>query len=110
MTTLLRILGFAVVQIADATRAVLMLAERAHRVIFLPGFEAQRWRFGQWRAWRAFERARRNTPAYRDFLAAHPQARVTLRGIDPDFSLVPPTDKENYVRRYTIEQRCAGGA
>jgi phenylacetate-CoA ligase len=109
MTTILRIVGFAVVRLADVARALMSRSETAHRVTFLPGFEDTRWRFGQWRAWRAFERARTNTPAYREFLVGYPDARVALQGLDPDFSRVPATDKENYVKRFSIEQRCVGG-
>ena len=54
---------------------------------------------GRWRARRAFYRAARNVPAYREFLAS-----AGFHGGQP-----PQTDKENYVRRYATEQRCVGG-
>ena len=46
VTAILRAVGFAIVRLADASRAILMRSERAHQVIFLPGLEAARWRFG----------------------------------------------------------------
>ncbi|HUL19724.1 MAG TPA: hypothetical protein VLV29_10705, partial [Steroidobacteraceae bacterium] len=55
---------------------------------------------GRWRARRAFYRAAREVPAYRAFLAG-----AGFKGGEP-----PQTDKENYVRRYSTEQRCVGGA
>ena len=54
---------------------------------------------GRWRARRAFYRAAREVPAYREFLAS-----CGFQGGQP-----PQTDKENYVRRYATEQRCVGG-
>ena len=54
---------------------------------------------GRWRARRAFYRAVRSVPAYREFLAS--------AGFQHDSP--PETDKENYVRRYRTEQRCVGG-
>jgi phenylacetate-CoA ligase len=67
-------------------------------------------RFGKWHAWMAYERARRTVPAYREFLGAHGDRRVRARGLDPDLSAIPVTDKANYVSRYSIEERCQGGA
>ena len=54
---------------------------------------------GRWRARRAFYRAAREVPAYREFLAS-----AEFQGGQP-----PQTDKEDYVRRYATEQRCVGG-
>jgi phenylacetate-CoA ligase len=73
-----------------------------------PGHETLLWRIGEWRAWLAFERAREQVPAYREFLAEH-GGEVTLRRLTPDFSHVPETTKENYVRRFSLEERCVGG-
>jgi len=61
--------------------------------------------FGRWRAVRAAFDARRRVPAYRRFLADH---GVT----DADIATLrlPETDKDNYIRRFTIDERCVGGA
>jgi phenylacetate-CoA ligase len=90
-------------------RKLISRSDETYKLLFTPGFERFRWRVGRWRAWLALERARREVPAYRDFLAGHGNPRVRLDGLDPDFSVVPPTDKESYVRRYSIEERCRGG-
>ena len=61
-------------------------------------------RQGAWRAKLAANRAWRQVPAYRHFLAAH--------GMDSppaDFHDLPVMDKANYIRAYSIEQRCLGG-
>ena len=63
---------------------------------------------GRLRAERAVWRAIRRVPAYRAYL--------TSAGIDPDrlppaaiLRAVPETDKQTYIDRYTIEQRCVDG-
>jgi phenylacetate-CoA ligase len=73
-----------------------------------PGHERTLWRVGEWRAWLAFERARVRVPGYAAFIAEH-GGSVTVHGLTPDFSAVPETTKENYVRLWTIEERCIDG-
>jgi phenylacetate-CoA ligase len=101
--------AFSAVVLAGALRRALTASDRTYRLLFLPGFEGVRWRFGKWRAWRAYVHARRAVPAYRDFLAERGDPRVRARGLDPDLTAIAITDKENYVRRYSIEDRCTGG-
>ncbi len=101
--------AFSAVVLAGVLRRGLTASDRTYRLLFLPGFEAVRWRFGKWRAWRAYLHARRNVPAYRAFLAEHGDPGVRARGLDPDLTAIPATDKDNYVRRYSIEDRCTGG-
>jgi phenylacetate-CoA ligase len=60
---------------------------------------------GRWRALRAFEHARRRVPAYAAFLAERADAAT-----DPLQLRLPETDKDGYVRRWTIPERCVGGA
>lgn len=101
---------FALLRVAGAFRRLLTSSEETYKLLFLPGFERARWRFGKWHAWMAHERARRSVPAYRAFLAEQGDPRVRVRGFDPDLSVIPVTDKVNYVSRYSIEERCRGGA
>jgi phenylacetate-CoA ligase len=58
------------------------------------------------RAVAAFERARRRCPAYREFLS-----RSGFGGgmSTAYFGAAPATTKENYVRAFSIEERCFGG-
>ena len=90
-------------------RKAVSRSDETYKLLFTPGFEGFRWRVGRWRAWLALERARREVPAYRRFLAERGGPGVRLSGLDPDFSGVPATDKDSYVRRYSIEERCRGG-
>ncbi|HKT45795.1 MAG TPA: hypothetical protein VJQ85_13420 [Gaiellaceae bacterium] len=73
-----------------------------------PGHEKMLWRIGEWRAWLAFERAREEVPAYAAFVARY-GGSVRVHGLTPDFSRVPETSKENYVKRWSVEERCVGG-
>ncbi len=104
-----RRLVFAFLAAAGGFRRLLTRSETTYRLLFVPGFEGTRWRLGKWHAWMAFERARRSTPAYREFLAERGDPRVRVRGLDPDLSAIPMTDKENYVRRWPVEARCRDG-
>jgi phenylacetate-CoA ligase len=74
-----------------------------------PGFEAQLWRIGKWRTWLLFEDARQGVPAYRTIWEEHGRPEVTLRGLDPDLTTIPVVDKESYVKRFSVEERCRGG-
>jgi phenylacetate-CoA ligase len=108
--SLRRRLVFALLVAAGAFRRVLTSSEQTYKLLFLPGFEGSRWRFGKWHAWMAYETARRTVPAYREFLEEHGDPRVRARRLDPDLTVIPVTDKDNYVRRFTVEARCRGGA
>jgi phenylacetate-CoA ligase len=104
-----RFLIFAFLALADPLRRAMMHWERAFGLLFLTSLSGFREQVGRWKAWRVFENAKRNCPAYRDFIAKHPDARVVLRGWTPDFSAIPPMDKKNYVLPYGIEERCLHG-
>jgi phenylacetate-CoA ligase len=54
---------------------------------------------GRWRARATFYRSARDVPAYRQFLRS-----AGYHGGPP-----PETDKANYIRRYSTEQRCVRG-
>lgn len=104
-----RTIVFALLRILRVPRLLLIRSEAGYRLLLAPGFEGFRWRVGRWRAWLALEQARRRVPAYRAFLAEHGNPRVRVRRFDPDLAAVPATDKESYVHRYSIEERCVGG-
>ena len=105
-----RALVFGILRVAGAGRRLLTSSETTYKLLFLPGFERARWRFGKWHAWLAAEQARRHVPAYRKLLAEHGDPRVRARRLDPDLTILPITDKANYVSRFSIEERCRGGA
>lgn len=47
-------------------------------------------------------------PAYKDFLRAHRFSASAVRGIE-DLRLIPPVDKDNYLRKYPKEMLCWDG-
>jgi phenylacetate-CoA ligase len=108
MSRLRRALVFAFLLSARHVRRLIIASPWLTSRLLRPGFEPVLWRLGEWRAWLAFERARERVPAYRAFVAEH-GGDVQVRRLRPDFSQVPVTTKENYVRRYAVEERCIGG-
>ena len=103
-----RTLIFGFLRAARPVRALALRLPRGERLL-RPGLEPLLRGTGAWRAWLAFEEARKHVPAYRAFLAEHGDPQVVLRGLRPDFAAIPITDKESYVRRWSIEDRCRGG-
>ena len=96
------------------------LLEWILRIFRLPGLRSPRI-YGVWaapalqpaierlaraRALAVYRKARKTCPAYRAFLEV--EGDPAMRG-GRDFSRIPATTKENYVRRFSIESRCHGG-
>jgi phenylacetate-CoA ligase len=81
----------------------------AFMAMLKPGYERQRWRLGRWKAWRVYNEARVQVPAYVAFLGAR-NVRLGWRGLEPDLESIPVMDKDSYVKKYSIEERCRGGA
>ncbi len=101
---------FLFVAIEDFIVGVLFRNLLVHRVLLAPGAEGHRWIIGRWRAWRTFEMARRDVPAYRKYLeAVAPDAQVRFRGWDVDFSEIPEMDKASYIKSFPTHERCVGG-
>lgn len=103
-----RTLVFGFLRLARPVRWLALRTPHAEHLL-RPGLEPVLRHAGGWRAWLAFEQARKHVPAYRAFLEEHGGGDVVLHGFRPDFSAIPITDKENYVKRWTIEERCRGG-
>ncbi len=57
----------------------------------------------------AFHRACDNTPAYLAFLRKNRVDPLAVRSIVDFLRLVPYSDKENYIKSFSYEQRCFGG-
>jgi phenylacetate-CoA ligase len=103
-----RTLVFGFLLAARHVRIWLVGSPRLASRFMRPGHEKMLWRIGEWRAWLAFEHARNDVPAYAAFVAEH-GASVRVHGLIPDFSAVPETSKENFVKRWSVEERCVGG-
>ncbi len=90
-------------------RKPLMFSDRAMSLIFIPGFNRLRLFNSKARAYAEFIKARRRVPAYRAFLDSHGFSKPSFSGLVPNMQEVPITDKENYVKIYSMDERCVGG-
>lgn len=106
----MRLIIFFFLACARKFRQAISHSETTYRLLFIRGLEGTRWQVGKWKAWRAYEGARHSVPAYADFLARHNAQPVPVHGFDPDLTVIPPTDKESYIKKYSVEERCVGGA
>ncbi len=100
---------FTFLAVASAVRRCMMKSDWLYKSLFIPQLYGFRELVGKWKAWRLYEHARKNCPAYARFIEENPGAGVVLKGWVPQFDKVPATDKKNYVLKYGIEERCYGG-
>ncbi|MDR6171370.1 CoF synthetase [Curtobacterium sp. SORGH_AS_0776] len=102
---------FSVVWVVETVVALFMPRVGTHKLLLTPGIEPLRWTLGRWRAWRTAERAAKRVPAYGAFLAEAGRAsRLDTRGgIAAAISGLPEMDKESYVKRWSIPERCIDG-
>ena len=113
--TLVNFLGrnimFFLVHLVNAVDVVLAKSGRVYKILLIPGFERLRWRLGVWRAWRTFYRTYARVPAYRKFLDQRggiPKLRLT-NGNLPDLTIIPETDKDNYIKPFPIAEKSLDG-
>jgi phenylacetate-CoA ligase len=87
-------------------RRLLQTEPRFFSLLGAPAFQPVLVWIGRAKAWEVYLKARRDCPAYRDFLLDQHASLVRKAG---DLALLPVTTKENYVRKYGIPERCYGG-
>ncbi|MFM6935092.1 MAG: phenylacetate--CoA ligase family protein [Flavobacteriales bacterium] len=90
-------------------RKPLMPSDRAMALIYLPGFNRIRLYNAKARAFAEFVKAKRKVPAYRAFLKANGFKKVRFNGLTPNMQDVPITDKDNYVKVFSMDERCVHG-
>jgi phenylacetate-CoA ligase len=95
--------------LASIVRKFMMKQDWLYKSLFAPQLAGFRELVGKWKAWRVFEKAKRDCPAYAQFVIDHPEADVKWRGWVPDMSGVEPTEKKNYVLKYPLLERCYFG-
>jgi phenylacetate-CoA ligase len=101
---------FTLVRLFRTLRKLAAHSDAIHTtILFHPYFEKPRAVIGVWKAWYAFEKARKDTPAYSEFIHKNRAVNIPLRGFIPDLSIIPISDKKNYVKEFSIESRCVGG-
>lgn len=103
--------AFAFLAVLERAVRLLMPRVSTHRLLLAPGIEPLRWKLGRLRAWRTFEQTAKRVPAYREFLAERgfPRRLDTRAGLGPALASIPVMDKDSYVRRWSIPERCLDG-
>ena len=87
-------------------RRTLQNKPRFFALLGAPVFQPLLTWIGQVEAWEVYLKASRDCPAYQRFLSD--QHAPAIRRAK-DLSLLPATTKENYVKKYSLEDRCYGG-
>jgi phenylacetate-CoA ligase len=102
---------FSFVATANTLQVAFVGSESLYKFLLIPHAEKARWKIGAWRAWYNAEQTYRSVPAYRKFIRqhAHGWPKVRVHKSLPDLSIIPETDKESYVKKYSTEDRCVGG-
>jgi phenylacetate-CoA ligase len=95
-----------VVAVMNAAERVALRHQTLYRLLLVDALEPLRWGISRHRAADLARRARERVPAYRDYYRQ--SRRSDFRASTWD--RVPVTDKESFVKRYGIEERCRGGS
>jgi len=86
-------------------RRVLSWRGQTYLLLFAPQMQTLLARIADIRAFAVFYKAKRTCPAYRDFLVQEHYDEKRKWS----FANVPIMTKENYVKKYSLEDRCYGG-
>src|SRR4051812_39547884 len=90
-------------------RKPLLLSDATIALIYMPGFNRLRHFNAKARAYTEFVKAKRKVPAYREFLKGKQFDKPSFCGMVPNINEIPSTDKDNYVKKYSIDERCVYG-
>lgn len=106
---MMRQLKFFYVYIQDAFVNIAASNLQTHRFLFANHLEVYRWKLGYWRAWRTYYRALRKVPAYSRFVKSNTKQLPSWNGRSLNLDAIPSMDKQNYIKKYSIESRSYGG-
>jgi phenylacetate-CoA ligase len=95
-----------VVALTNAVERVALRHQLLHRLLLVNELEPLRWNVSRHRAAALARRARKQVPAYRAHYRQRQRADFSANAWDQ----VPVTDKESFVKRHRIEDRCWGGS
>ncbi len=99
------VLWLPIVAVTNGLQWIFLRHQNAYKVLLISWLESFRWHVSKHRAAWIARRAYRYVPAYYDFYT-----RASRKSFSASkFSLVPPTDKESYVKKYRIEDRAWSG-
>lgn len=88
---------------------ILMLSETTICFRFAKGFSKLRIFNAKVLSYSEFIQARNNVPGYRKFLDSKNFTKPTFTGFTPNIHEIPETDKENYVKLFSMDERCITG-
>jgi phenylacetate-CoA ligase len=94
---------------AGLVRHFLLRSHSSMKMLFLPGMNKWRTYTAKARVYSEFIKAKRRVPAYRDFLNTMKFSGPSFNGLVPNIHEIPITDKENYVKRFPMNERCVNG-
>lgn len=106
-----RIFTFAYLAVMERFVRLLMPRVGTHRILLAPGIEPLRWKLSRLRAWRTFEQTARRVPAYKAFLEERgfPRKLDVSQGVEAALLTIPEMDKDSYIKRWSIPERCLDG-
>ena len=87
----------------------IMISELTICFRFLKGFNNLRHFNASAKAYSEFIKAKKNVPAYIEFLISKKFSKPTFNGFIPNLNEIPETNKENYVKIFSMSQRCVEG-
>jgi phenylacetate-CoA ligase len=90
----------------NAAQRVLIRHHSLYRFLLVDALEPFQWGISRHRAAYVARRAQQRVPAYRDYYPQSGRPDIQASAWDR----VPVTDKESFVKRYRIEDRCWGGS
>ena len=88
---------------------LLMISEFTICIRFLKGFNKFRHFNASAKAYSEFIKAKNTVPAYIEFLKSKNFSKPTFSGFIPNMNEIPETDKENYVKIFSMDARCVNG-
>ncbi len=82
---------------------------RVHKIFLAPSFGNFRVGLGKLRAVMLYNYARKNVPAYKDYLSKQKFAGPKVSWSKANLNDVPEMDKTSYIKQYRLEQKLLGG-
>ena len=99
---------FTIVLFANFFKRISLKHDTLIKLNFLPGFEKWRWYLGQCRTYVAYYQSVKSVPALKTL---HNENKIIIPfiGLTPIVSVIPTIDKDSYVKRFSLDNRCIGG-
>lgn len=104
-----RILVYYYARIGGVYRELFLSFPWAIKFLYVPGFNKLRNFNSRARAYYQFRNAKRNVPAYKEFLNERSFMEPRFKGFVPLIEDIPWMDKENYIKKFDMDSRCIDG-